>query len=196
MKFLPTALFTVTNGKSSGRRNVRQLISLILVVFLFILISSVVFHWIATDENMVTDNNNIELKWYDGFYWTMVTMSTLGYGDITFSSPLGKFYSLGVMLFGMLSMFVILPFAFIRFAYEPWMEALNAARTPRTLSEDICGHVIITNFDPVSRALIHKLEQYGNPYVLLVSDRDEALRLQWGTWMIRRPSGMSASSNR
>ena len=177
MKFLPTALFTVTNGKSSGRRNVRQLISLILVVLFFILISSVVFHWIATDENMVTDNNNIELKWYDGFYWTMVTMSTLGYGDITFSSPLGKFYSLGVMLFGMLSMFVILPFAFIRFAYEPWMEALNAARTPRTLSEDICGHVIITNFDPVSRALIHKLEQYGNPYVLLVSDRDEALRL-------------------
>ena len=85
MKFLPTALFTVTNGKSSGRRNVRQLISLILVVLFFILISSVVFHWIATDENMVTDNNNIEIKWYDGFYWTMVTMSTLGYGDITFS---------------------------------------------------------------------------------------------------------------
>ncbi|SVB95670.1 uncharacterized protein METZ01_LOCUS248524, partial [marine metagenome] len=27
MKFLPTALFTLTNGKSSGRRNVRQLIS-------------------------------------------------------------------------------------------------------------------------------------------------------------------------
>ncbi|SVB98392.1 uncharacterized protein METZ01_LOCUS251246, partial [marine metagenome] len=45
MKFLPTALFALTNGKSSGRRNVRQLISLVLVVLLFILISSVVFHW-------------------------------------------------------------------------------------------------------------------------------------------------------
>ena len=78
MKFLPTALFALTNGKSSGRRNVRQLISLVLVVLLFILISSVVFHWIAAHENMVRDNNNIELKWYDGFYWTMVTMSTLG----------------------------------------------------------------------------------------------------------------------
>ncbi|SVC32972.1 uncharacterized protein METZ01_LOCUS285826, partial [marine metagenome] len=177
MKFLPTALFTLTNGKSSGRRNVRQLISLVLIVLVFILISSVVFHWIAAHENMVSDNNNNEIKWYDGFYWTMVTMSTLGYGDITFSSPLGKFYSLGVMLFGMLSMFIILPFAFIRFAYEPWMEAQNAARTPRTLPEDTRGHVIITNFDPVSRALIHKLEQYANPYVLLVGDKDEALRL-------------------
>jgi hypothetical protein len=117
MKILPTTLFTLTNGKSSGWRNVRQLISLVLIVLAFILISSVAFHWIAGYENMVTDNNNNAIEWYDGFYWTMVTMSTLGYGDITFSLPLGKFYSLVVMLFGMFSMFVILPFAFIRFAY-------------------------------------------------------------------------------
>ncbi|MBT6660963.1 MAG: potassium channel protein [Verrucomicrobia bacterium] len=177
MKILPTTLFTLTNGKSSGWRNVRQLISLVLIVLAFILISSVVFHWIAGYENMVTDNNNNAIEWYDGFYWTMVTMSTLGYGDITFSLPLGKFYSLVVMLFGMFSMFVILPFAFIRFAYEPWMEAQNAARTPRALPKDTQGHVILTNLDPVCLTLIHKLDQYSIPYVLLVSDKDEALRL-------------------
>ena len=177
MKILPTTLFTLTNGKSSGWRNVRQLISLVLIVLAFILISSVAFHWIAGYENMVTDNNNNAIEWYDGFYWTMVTMSTLGYGDITFSLPLGKFYSLGVMLFGMFSMFVILPFAFIRFAYEPWMEAQNAARTPRALPKDTQGHVILTNLDPVCLTLIHKLDQYSIPYVLLVSDKDEALRL-------------------
>ncbi|MDC0276976.1 NAD-binding protein [bacterium] len=177
MKILPTTLFTLTNGKSSGWRNVRQLISLVLIVLAFILISSVAFHWIAGYENMVTDNNNNAIEWYDGFYWTMVTMSTLGYGDITFSLPLGKFYSLVVMLFGMFSMFVILPFAFIRFAYEPWMEAQNAARTPRALPKDTQGHVILTNLDPVCLTLIHKLDQYSIPYVLLVSDKDEALRL-------------------
>jgi len=170
-------LFTITNGKPSGWRNVRQLISLVLIVLAFILISSVAFHWIAEHENMVTDNNNNDIKWYDGFYWTMVTMSTLGYGDITFTSLLGKFYSLGVMLFGMFSMFVILPFAFIRFAYEPWMEAQNAARTPRALPKDTHGHVILTNLDPVCQTLIHKLDQYAIPYVLLVGDKDEALRL-------------------
>ena len=74
-------------------------------------------------------------------------------------------------------MLVILPFAFIRFAYEPWMEAQNTARTPRSLPEDTEGHVIITYLDPVSRALIHKLGQYTIPYVLLVADKDEALRL-------------------
>ena len=126
---------------------------------------------------MAKDNYDSKIQWYDGFYWTMVTMSTLGYGDITFSSALGKFYSLGVMLFGMLSMFIILPFAFIRFAYEPWVEAQNISRTPRKLSEETTDHVILTNYDQVSRALIVKLEQYDISYVLIVPDKGEALRL-------------------
>ena len=104
-------------------------------------------------------------------------MTTLGYGEITFHSGLGKLFSICVMLFGMMSMLVILPFAFIRFAYEPWMEAQNVARTPKSLPEETREHVIITNLDPVSRALIHKLEQYTIPYAVLVDDKDEALRL-------------------
>ena len=170
MKILPTAIFTLTNGKSSGRRNFSQLIKLVVIVLVFVALSTAVFHALMAREGQ-------KYNWFDGFYWTMVTMSTLGYGEITFNDWPGKLFSVGVMLFGMMSMLVILPFAFIRFAYEPWMEAQNAARTPRTLPEETCGHVILTNLDAVSRALIHKLEQYTNPYVLLVGDKDEALRL-------------------
>ena len=172
MKFLPAALYSLANGKSTGRRNLSQLLKLILIVLVFVLLSSAVFHLLMEREDR---GGNFE--WFDGIYWTMVTMTTLGYGEITFQSGWGKLFSIGVMLFGMMSMLVILPFAFIRFAYEPWMEAQNTARTPRSLPEDTEGHVIITYLDPVSRALIHKLGQYTIPYVLLVADKDEALRL-------------------
>jgi len=172
MKLLPAALYSLANGKSTGRRNLSQLLKLIVIVLVFVLLSSAVFHLLMEREDRGGD-----FQWFDGIYWTMVTMTTLGYGEITFQSGWGKLFSIGVMLFGMMSMLVILPFAFIRFAYEPWMEAQNTARTPRSLPEDTEGHVIITYLDPVSRALIHKLGQYTIPYVLLVADKDEALRL-------------------
>nr|MBC8242882.1 two pore domain potassium channel family protein [Verrucomicrobiota bacterium] len=113
MKLLPTALFAMANGKSSGRRNLSQLLKLIVIVLVFVALSSVVFHGLMEREGRGGD-----YRWFDGIYWTMVTMTTLGYGEITFTSGWGKLFSIGVMLFGMMSMLVILPFAFIRFAAE------------------------------------------------------------------------------
>ena len=172
MKALSSIIYSVTGSETSSRRNISQLMKLIIIVMVFVLVSSSVFHLL-----MKTEGRSENYHWFDGFYWTMVTMSTLGYGEITFNEWPGKLFSIGVMLFGMLSMLVILPFAFIRFAYEPWIEAQNEARTPRKLGIDTRDHVIITNFDAVSRSLIHKLKQYNIAYVLLVRDKNEALRL-------------------
>ena len=172
MKALSSIIYSVTGSETSSRRNISQLMKLIIIVMVFVLVSSSVFHLL-----MKSEGRSENYHWFDGFYWTMVTMSTLGYGEITFNEWPGKLFSIGVMLFGMLSMLVILPFAFIRFAYEPWIEAQNEARTPRKLGIDMRDHVILTNFDAVSRALIHKLKQYNIAYVLLVRDKNEALRL-------------------
>ena len=37
-------------------------------------------------------------SWITGFYWTLTTMSTLGFGDITFTSDIGKIFSVVVLL--------------------------------------------------------------------------------------------------
>ncbi len=172
MKALSSVIYSAAGNGASGRRNISQLMKLIIIVLFFILVSSWFFHFLMKAEGRGGDYH-----WFDGFYWTMVTMTTLGYGEITFNEWPGKLFSIAVMLFGMLSMLIILPFAFIRFAYEPWIEAQNEARTPKKLGTETRDHVIITNFDAVSRALIHKLDQYKISYVLLVRDKNEALRL-------------------
>ena len=82
-----------------------------------------------------------------------------------------------VLVSGIIFLLILLPFTFIEFFYEPWMKAQQAARAPTRLLGKVTGHVILVHFDDVTRTLIEKLKQYKYPYVLIVPDVDEALRL-------------------
>jgi Trk K+ transport system NAD-binding subunit len=114
-------------------------------------------------------------SWITGLYWTLTVMSTLGFGDITFTSDLGRAFSVLVLISGMISLLILLPFTFIQFFYAPWLEAQSNARAPRELPEDTRDHVIITHYNPITRALMQKLEQYNYSYVLLERELDSAL---------------------
>ncbi|MFQ3594147.1 MAG: NAD-binding protein, partial [Gemmataceae bacterium] len=116
-------------------------------------------------------------SWITGVYWVLVVMSTLGFGDITFQSDIGRLFSIVVLLTGSIFMLVLLPFMFIQFFYVPWMEAREAARAPRELPASLRGHVILTGLSAVERSLIRMLQQADIPYVIVVSDLPEALRL-------------------
>ena len=118
-----------------------------------------------------------EQTWVTAFYWVLTVMSTLGFGDITFHTDVGRGFSILVLLSGMLFLLVLLPFIFIEFFYQPWLESQTAARTPRSLKQGTRGHVIVTHFDAVAAALISRLERYQRDYVLLVSDSEEGLGL-------------------
>jgi Trk K+ transport system NAD-binding subunit len=105
-------------------------------------------------------------------------MSTLGFGDITFQSDLGRLFSLVVLISGTLFLLVLLPFTFIQFFYAPWMEAQAAARVPRKLDEETNDHVILSGRGPVLDDLIKRLNQFGQRYILLAGDDvDDALSL-------------------
>lgn len=46
-------------------------------------------------------------SWVSGTYWTLVVMSTLGFGDITFPSDVGRAFSVVVLLSGTIFMLVL-----------------------------------------------------------------------------------------
>src|SRR5699024_2710242 len=102
-------------------------------------------------------------------------MSTLGFGDITFTSDIGRIFSVVVLLSGMISLLILLPFTFIEFFYAPWLEAQSKARAPRSVPDDMEGHIIITHFNSISQTLIKKLENYKYEYVLLFNELQKAL---------------------
>jgi Trk K+ transport system NAD-binding subunit len=171
MKFLVSQMSFFLRNRTT-RRNSLLLMRFVGVLAMMVVVYSVLFHFI-----MAYEGRGEEFSWLTGFYWTLTVMSTLGFGDITFHSDLGRLFSILVLLSGIVFLLVLLPFTFIQFFYAPWMEAEAAARAPRRLPEDIRGHVILTHNDPVTRALISKLTQFHVPYALLTSDLDEALQL-------------------
>ena len=86
-------------------------------------------------------------------------------------------FSIVVLLSGTLFMLILLPFTFIQFFYAPWMESPAAALAPRELRSGVSGHIVLLNYGPVEVALIRQLTHRHYPYVVLVRELEETLRL-------------------
>ena len=169
MKFIPAQVIYFVRSRTT-KRNLKLLFRFLLALTAIVIIYSILFHFIMVFEDR-------EFSWITGFYWTLTVMSTLGFGDITFASDLGKIFSMFVLMSGIVFLLVMLPFTFIQFFYAPWLEAQSRARTPRELPEDTSGHVILTNFDPITINLVEKLNQYNHKYAIIVTDFQRALEL-------------------
>ncbi len=168
MKLLVGQLIYIFSKRKD--RNVRMLIKFMLILITMITIYSILFHFLMILEDQ-------QFSWITGFYWALTVMSTLGFGDITFTSDLGKLFSVIVLLSGLIFLLIMLPFTFIQFFYAPWLEAQTKARAPRELPEDTHGHVILTRTDPITMNLIQRLKQYQYKYVILTEDIQHALEL-------------------
>lgn len=167
MKFFTSQLSYFLSNRTT-KVNIKRLLRFLAGLITLIIVYSVIFHFIMVYEGQ-------QFSWVTGFYWTLTVMSTLGFGDITFTSDLGRIFSVIVLLSGMLSLLILLPFTFIEFFYAPWLEAQAKSRAPRELPEGISEHIIITHFNPISQSLIKKLNDYNYKYVLLVDDLKKAL---------------------
>ena len=156
--------------KRTTRRNLGTLFKLLLAFSVIVTIFSVLFHFIMLREGQ-------EFSWFTGFYWTLTVMSTLGFGDITFHGDLGRLFSMIVLLTGMVFLLIVLPFTFIQFFYAPWIQAQSEARAPRQLPRSTRDHVLLTHYDPITQALINKLDRYHYSYYLITPDLSHAQQL-------------------
>ena len=157
-------------GTAQARRSFRIVGWMLGLLVVIVFVYSSVFHELMDREGQ-------SHSWPTAVYWTIVTMSTLGFGDITFESDLGRTFSVVVLLSGSAFILVLLPFTFIQFVFVPWMESSQRARAPRELPKRTSGHVVLTGIGPIEQALIRRLDVAGIPYTTIVADIDEALKL-------------------
>ena len=89
MKIIFSELIHLITKKQE--RNIWVLIKFFLALFAMVCVYSILFHFLMIIENR-------EFSWITGFYWTLTVMSTLGFGDITFATDIGKVFSIIVLM--------------------------------------------------------------------------------------------------
>ena len=131
---------------------------------------SVLFHFVMLREGE-------EHSWVTGIYWTLTVMSTLGFGDITFTSDLGRAFSILVLVSGIILLLIVLPFAFIRYFYAPWLEARLRLRAPQAVPAGTRGHVVFAEWDEVTQGLVSRLKNVEIPCHVVEEDASVATTL-------------------
>lgn len=169
MKFIGSQLAYYL-GDKDFKKNSKLLLKYLVLLGIVIVIYSVLFHFIMASEGQ-------NHSWITGFYWTLTVMSTLGFGDITFASDLGRFFSIVVLLSGIVMLMIVLPFAFIRHFYIPLLESKKKNKVLRQVPAGTKNHILICAYDVIARDLTERLEQENTPYFVIENDLEKALKM-------------------
>ncbi|WP_432822462.1 potassium channel family protein [Trichloromonas sp.] len=154
-----------------ARPNIRALASYSLLLVATVALFAIGFHLIMYHVE------GQEHSWVTGVYWALTVMTTLGFGDITFHSDLGRLFSIVVLLTGVVLLLIVLPFVFIRFFYAPWMESRMRFHAPRSVPPGTQGHVILCALDSLATALLSRLRLHGITHFVIEPDPLKAAQL-------------------
>jgi Trk K+ transport system NAD-binding subunit len=173
MKTVGSQLAALFTGETKLRRQLGPFVKYVVLLVPVVLLYGWVFHVIMAWEGQ-------DHSWFTGVYWALTVMSTLGFGDITFESDVGRAFSTVVLLSGMLLFLIILPFLFIRVVYAPWLEQRSRSRirSLQSVPEGLADHVLICANDPIALGLIRRLHLADLPAYVIEPDAELAMRMQ------------------
>ncbi len=169
MKTIAVELAYFLRGRA--RQNLKVLMLYCAFLVAMILIYALLF------RSLMWNLEGREFSLIAGIYWAITVMTTLGFGDITFHTDLGYIFAAVVTVSGVIFLLIILPFGLISLFLAPWIEHRLRNRLAAELPKETSGHVVIFGIDAITRAFIGKLQARHIPFVIVISDHDEALRL-------------------
>ena len=156
-------------------KKLRRKLKALLHYFLFLISMILAFAWIF--QYLMLHVERTRYTFLSSLYWTLTMMTTLGIGDITFASDVGKIFTLVVLMSGLVFLLIILPFLFVRHFFAPWLDARLSVRVWYAPPWEAKDHVILCHHDEVGRKLMQKLALMQIPCFVLEPNEEIARRL-------------------
>lgn len=142
-----------------------------ILVFIFISLTSLIIILFSVEKN--AHNPHVH-NLFDAFYLAMITATTVGYGDITPITTVGRIVAILIALIGWFSFSII-----TAFVSSGLIRYINLLKTGGIIMADLKDHVIIAGWTETSSYMIEKLKhKKDKPLLVVISNQD--LNLEGG----------------
>ena len=120
--------------------------------------------------------------WFDGFYMTLTTLTTIGYGEVHPLSHNGRVFNSALIFFGVGTSFVMIGFltqALLEFELQ---SVFGRKRMEREIAR-LTGHYIICGAGRVGRSVARELGRKPAPFVIIENKREKIDRYASEGWL-------------
>ncbi len=136
------------------KRNLQSVAYPVLALLSLVVIGSLGFYWLEGMSPL------------DAVYMTVITLSTVGFGEITPLSPAGRLFAMFLIISGAGLVAYTLT-AGVDFIFsQDWQEYLKTRRRQKML-DSLTNHVIVCGFGRVGRYVAHELGDEGLTFVVI-----------------------------
>ncbi len=143
----------------------RKIIQWSAILLIFIFLGSLGYVWIE------------EWNYFDALWMTVITLTTVGYSEVRPLTPVGRVYSIFLMLAGIGVMFYIIT-GLARIIVEGEIrDALGKRKLQRTIKK-LRDHYIICGYGRIGEIIARQLKERHIPFVVVETQPDLVLDLE------------------
>ena len=114
-------------------------------------------------------------SWWRAFYMTVITLTTVGFGEVFPLSPIGQVFTAVLLLTG-LGVFLFTLTEIGRTVLQGELQEYWGRARRMRMIERMSGHEIVCGYDRTGRAVVEELRRSGRAVVVIEQNRDRVSR--------------------
>ncbi len=140
-------------------RTLRRRLITLLVIPLLLVLSGTLGYWLIEPDYSP----------FDALYMTVITLSTIGYGEVHPLSTTGRTFTMLLILGGVFTLFYTATEIVRGIVSGEIQDLLGRQRVERSLAQ-LENHVIVCGYGRVGRLVCQEFSRHGTPFVVIDND--------------------------